>query len=394
LEEGVKTLTREHEDEEWDRDLKSRLKKDAHDTWTLEHEKDLEGKIPKQDFYDLPENVQTNIIKRAKWRSRLFVALMTLATLAVVILVLFGYMLSNSFFITRTFGPNVQEAQRVTADVIQFTKPGISALNSRGKNNLFTWNVTITLSEHVGRGERAVGTFQDDIIFTKLTGKFNWNNGQHPTPFNFRYPGGGFPQGDGKGINPNGWKTLEKLPDGTVSQLAVSFNHLMTHDEFFNLIKKYDVKTVWLAIDTGIEKELSVRNQLLGTDMVFGYAPEAMNYGENGNAQSFTIQENGEGERRAQTYINEIQYLLTHKKWTDALLASVQIDPHLRGVTLENRLSYLQKNGVKLYGAVLTGPTKELLKLQGEEEVNAPFVGAVEWWNWDQQNANGMEFSY
>lgn len=390
----MKTMSREPEDEEWDRDLISRLKKDVGDRQMLKQEEDLAGTIPVQDINDLSEEVQTRILKRGKWRSRLSIALMTLTTLVVVILVLIGYTLSNSLFVTHKFGPNVQDALRVTSDVIQFTKPGITALNSRGKNNLFSWTVTFMLNEQVGRGEQAVGTFQDNIIFTKLTGKFNWNNGQHRTPFNFRYPGGAFPEGVGQSINPNGWKTLEKLPEGTVAQLAISFNHLMTHDEFFNLIKKYDVTTVWLAVDTGIEKELSARNQVLGSGLVFGYAPEAMNYGENGNAESSTIQVNGEGERRAQTYINEIQYLLTHKKWTDSLLASIQIDPQLRGVTLENRLSYLQKNGVKLYGAVLTGPTKELLKLQGEKEVDAPFVGAIDWWNWDQQSANGMEFSY
>lgn len=385
-------MTKELEDEAWDRDLMSRLEKEAGNR--LKHKEDLDDTTPEQELYDLPEEVQSNILKRGKWRSRLSVALMTLATLALVILVLWGYMLSNSLFVTKTHGPNVQDAQRVTADVIQFTKPGITALNSRGKNNLFSWNVIFTLNEQVGRGEKTVGTFQDKIIFSKLTGKFNWNNGQHPTPFNFHYPGGAIPEGTGQSINPNGWRTLEKLPDGTVSQLAVSFNQLMTHDEFFNLIKKYDVTTVWLAVDTGIEKELSARTQLLGTGLVFGYAPEAMNYSEDGKSGSFSIQVNGEGERRAQTYINEIEYLLKRKKWTDSLLAAIQIDPQLRGVTLENRLSYLKKNGVKLYGAVLTGPTKELLKLQEEKEVDAPFVGTTDWWNWDQQSANGMEFSY
>jgi hypothetical protein len=34
------------------------------------------------------------------------------------------------------------------------------------------------------------------------------------------------------------------------------------------------------------------------------------------------------------------------------------------------------------------------LKLQVEKEVNATFVGAIDWWNWDQQSADGMEMSY
>ena len=375
LEEGVKTMYKnyEDEDEEWDRDLI--------------------GSIPGKDFNDLSEEVQSRILKRGKWRSRLSVAVMTLSTLAVIVLVFLVYTISNSLFVTYSFGTNVQDARRVTSDVIHFTKPGVTALDSWGKNGLFSWKMTFMLHEQVGRGEHAVGTFQDNLIFTKLTGKFNWNNGQHRTPFYFHYPVAE-PEGDGQSMNPNGWKTLEKLPEGTVAQLALSFNHLMTHDELFNLMKKYDVATIWLAVDTGIEKELSIRNQVLGNGQVFGYAPEAMNYGENGNKPGSTIQVNGEGERRAQAYMNEIQYLVAHKKWTDSLLSSIQIDPQLRGATLENRLSYLQKNGVKLYGAVLTGPTKELLKLQGEKEVYAPFVGKIDWWNWDQQHANGVEFSY
>jgi hypothetical protein len=28
-----------------------------------------------------------------------------------------------------------------------------------------------------------------------------------------------------------------------------------------------------------------------------------------------------------------------------------------------------------------------------EKEMDAPFVGAIDWWNWDQQNANGVEMS-
>ena len=126
---------------------------------------------------------------------------------------------------------------------------------------------------------------------------------------------------------------------------------------------------------------------------MFGYAPNALNYGENGSA-AFTIQANGEGERRAQAYMNELQYLIAHPKWTNTLLSSIQVDPQVRGVTLEQRYAFLQKNGVKIYGAVLTGPTKELLKLQEEKEINSPFVGAIDWWNWDQQSASGKEFSY
>lgn len=388
-------MSKEYEDDEWDRKFMAELKAGKQEEETPEQEPMIE-RVDKRAGRDggLPEDVQTRILKRGKWRNRLTTFIVTLITLVLVVLVPIGYTVSNSLFVNRWFAPNIQEAIRVTADIIHFTKPGVTASNSTGENNFFSWDITFRLNEQVGRTERTVGTFRDHFIFTKLTGEFNWKDGQHRMPFNFRFPGEANPEGSGETINSNGWKTLHKLPEGTVAQLAVSLDHLMTHDEYFNLIKKYDVSTVWLAVDTGIEKELSIRNQVLGSGLVFGYAPDALNYGDNGNAASYTIQINGEGKRRAQAYMDEIDYLLNHQKWTNVLFDTIQTDPQVRGVTLEQRFAYLQKNGVKLYGAVLTGPTKELLKLQGEKEVSAPFVGIIDWWNWDQQTANGIEFSY
>ncbi|PWW07258.1 sigma factor regulator [Paenibacillus cellulosilyticus] len=332
-------------------------------------------------------------MKKGKRRSRLFVILASLSTFLLVVLILCCYMYWNSLYVSRWFEPNPQAAMRITSDVIQFNKPGITATGFSGNNRFLSWTYTLKLNERIGREEQTVGTFQDNFKFSKLTGKFNWNNGQHRTPFNFRYPGETFPEGSEQSLNPNGWTTLQKLPEGTVAQLAISLSRPMTHDEYYNLIMNYDVATVWLAIDTGIEKELSTHNQLLGNGLVFGYAPDALNYGENGSG-SFTIQVNGEGERRAQAFMNEIEYLLEHPKWTNTLLSTIQVDPHVRDVTLEQRYAFLQKNGITIYGAVLTGPTKELLKLQNNKDVNSPFVGAVDWWNWDQQSANGIEYSY
>lgn len=387
-------MGKDHEDDEWDRKLMADLKGGDREGQKPELEQSHDRTDPLSGQADgLPEEVQTRILKRGKRRNKLTAILVTLATLFVIVLLPAGYAISNSLFVNRWFESDIQSALRVTADVIQFTKPGVTAASSTGKNRFLTWDITFRLYEQIGRSEQMVGTFQDKFIFSKLTGEFKWNDGQHRLPFNFHYPGKEHPESTGESLNPNGWKTLQKLPEGTVAQLAISLDHPMTHDEYFDLIKKYDVTTVWLAVDTGIEQDLSARNQFLGSGLVFGYAPDAMNYGENG-AANFTIKSNGEGERRAQAYLDELAYLLAHPKWTDTLLNLTQTDPQVRGVTLEQRHTFLQKNGVKLYGAVLTGPTKELLKLQGEKEIDAPFVGTVDLWNWDQQSASGKEFSY
>ncbi|QHW33837.1 hypothetical protein GZH47_25595 [Paenibacillus rhizovicinus] len=369
-------MSNEHNDEEWDRQLFKQFKPREQHAQTF-----------------LPEEVQTRILKKGRRRSRLFVILISFSTLVMLALILIGYMYSNSLFVTRWFEPNTQAALRITADVIQFNKPGVTASSSSGQNKFFSWTFQFKLNERVGREARTVGTFQDNFVFSKLTGKFNWNDGRHSTPFNFHYPVGDDTNGAQTALNPNGWKTLQKLPEGTVAQLAISLDRPMTHDEYFALIKNYDVDTTWLAIDTGIEKGLSARHQLLGNGLVFGYAPDALNYGDD-DSGSFTIAVNGEGERRATAYMNELQYLIAHPKWTNILLAAVNHEPEVKAVTLEQRYAYLKENGVQIYGAVLTGPTKELLKLKDDHRVNSPFVGAVDWWNWDQQSAIGTEFSY
>ncbi|MCM3705397.1 anti-sigma factor C-terminal domain-containing protein [Cytobacillus firmus] len=37
-----------------------------------------------------------------------------------------------------------------------------------------------------------------------------------------------------------------------------------------------------------------------------------------------------------------------------------------------------------VYGAVVTGPVKELLKRKNnEKQVRAPYLGEMDYWNWD-----------
>nr|WP_279615497.1 anti sigma factor C-terminal domain-containing protein [Paenibacillus typhae] len=49
---------------------------------------------------------------------------------------------------------------------------------------------------------------------------------------------------------------------------------------------------------------------------------------------------------------------------------------------LEESLSYIEKNGVQLYGVVVTGPVKELLELQEDAWISHIRIGEVRLWNW------------
>ncbi|MBE4907764.1 anti sigma factor C-terminal domain-containing protein [Bacillus luteolus] len=49
---------------------------------------------------------------------------------------------------------------------------------------------------------------------------------------------------------------------------------------------------------------------------------------------------------------------------------------------LEERYDYIKEHGFKVYGAVVTGPVKELIKLRDVKEIQSPTLGDFEYWNW------------
>ncbi len=54
-------------------------------------------------------------------------------------------------------------------------------------------------------------------------------------------------------------------------------------------------------------------------------------------------------------------------------------------LNLDKRYEYVKDNGVKVYGIVITGPSKELLKLQNSPHVRYATLGDIEVWNWFDQ---------
>lgn len=82
-----------------------------------------------------------------------------------------------------------------------------------------------------------------------------------------------------------------------------------------------------------------------------------------------------EGKLREENFLKTLKLMQTYRSITKQIVPSFKID---------EAINYLEANGVKLYGAVVTGPTKELLKLQEEAWVKTARVGEVRLWNWDE----------
>lgn len=326
----------------------------------------------------LDEQEQKAILRRSRWRYRFSNATFTSFMIGVLVFIVFITSQVINYF---WFWSASDTMQRTMSDMVQFTTPGVRVAGGGTNGGLFlSINMQYALEERVGRENQRVGTVESKALFQLTNTKMKWNNGQYPISLYFKYP-----QADMRiegGRNTAGWSTLEKLPEGTVAQMAISFSHLLTHDQYFEIAKKYELDTLWFAVATGQEQKTN-EGGMLSKGNIWGYNVEGLNYGDG-------ITVNGEGERRAKVYMNEMAYLLEQRQWSERIGKQLMYtDPKL-----EDRYEYMKKNGVKLYGAVITGPTKELLKLKQEVVFTEPYVGRVDWWNWEQAGASGAEFSW
>lgn len=64
-----------------------------------------------------------------------------------------------------------------------------------------------------------------------------------------------------------------------------------------------------------------------------------------------------------------------HEKWA-------QVISKRKDLNVDNRLDYVEKNGVNVYGSVVTGSTKEIQRMLKNKSVKSANVGEVELWNW------------
>ena len=58
---------------------------------------------------------------------------------------------------------------------------------------------------------------------------------------------------------------------------------------------------------------------------------------------------------------------------------------YLGRLNLPKRVQYLNEHGIKHYGAVVTGPTKEVLKLKDEGKISDLEVDEIDFWNWESE---------
>ncbi|KAF0819055.1 Sigma-M negative effector [Bacillus sp. ZZV12-4809] len=245
-----------------------------------------------------------------------------------------------------------------------------------------TQKLSFPISRQIGKEPQTIGEvhIEKRLLNSYSTVKIEKYEPQNENIFRFSLPEN---PNNGKKlsaeVNPGAWTSLEKVHEGTVAEMAFSTQSFMEPEELLNLLKPYDLEVLWMPLYTGELKEFKT------------------GYGSGGNSIELTSIYGLTGGREAgEDYMSESRLTLTEEfieenkklmlKQMESLLKSETQSYYENFLGLDHlkeRHQYLKKNGFTVYGAVVTGPVKELLKLKEEKQIRSPRLGEMDYWNWE-----------
>ena len=261
----------------------------------------------------------------------------------------------------------------------------INIHNENGQCNQF-----YQLEKQIGDKRELVGEISSSFLFNRLSSSERkwliYTTRNHPL---FYHP-------EDDLVAPNtksAWNSLEKLPEGTVAELYLSLDRFYTTAEVLPLLEGKNFEPLWFTVDTGMEEPYKTGDyrpveEPFGfpfypiwhyDDMLFDeLTVESKSFFSTVTIQSRSsppIEAYGSAEAREENFIKTLQLLTKYE--TIAKRVS-----RYHYLNLSERLAYIQEKGVRIYGVVVTGPTKELLKLKQEPWVRRAVLGEVHLWSW------------
>lgn len=372
-------------------DFKKKLKDYFDGKLSEEEKKEIEKELEKLEVYQealdeelhvdrVEEKEDKNIekrhnkmIKRGKWKARFHNTFNVLGLIIIITIV--SSIITGMFYAAGT--PDRNEVYR---DVLTYSvavrTPNISLINLNSEQNtFFTNDYTGDLISEIGESSVRVGEFKGRTLFNKLSlnplkleGKYFLNYFSHP-------------EGDVKFYE---WGKLEKVHEGTVAEGFISFDKKYETDEILQKFKDKNLELLWMATDTGYEEDIDYY-----LPIGFPYSPmwhqddfivekREVKDGKIGGkiisetASVPSVEDYGSGELRNENFIKTLKLIQKYDSVSNPIMPTHILNDHLQ---------YIEENGVKIYGMVVTGPSKEILKLKEEDWVRGIKIGNVDLWN-------------
>lgn len=350
-------------DKEKFNDLLNKYKKDA---LSKEEEALFERELDKyeayQDFLDeesendikktiskSPNNNHMKSLNKGKRKAIISNALMTISLILMILpictvfsFIYYGYGIADSR------GNNFIQ---VAADTISVTEPNASIdyQNIRTSVGLFSMEAHFDIYKQIGKKQEYIRTDRLTLFLNEVDQPERLKDSNHTK---FTHP-------DNPSVSTYHTvnQYLHNLPDGTVSEIYVSLDTFYSEEEIKDLFNNIDLEILWYAVNTGIVDDPNY--------MAIGYPAVDGDI----NSSFSSKKENGK------QFIEVLNNLSKYQAWTETITKN-------KSLNINEIKKFIDENGIGIYGVVVTGPTKELLKLNEIPAVTNQYIGGVELWNW------------
>ncbi|MBU8787899.1 MULTISPECIES: anti-sigma factor [Bacillus] len=317
---------------------------------------DQEMKDENWDLSISPEK-QKAILRYGKNKSYLRIS--TLAVISTLIILPLCTLGSYLYYGLGGHDSKGNELVQTASMTVAVTQPNIQVDTDAlvNKVKLFGMKAQFPLKKQIGNVTKIVGNEEVDMFFDQLKPPEveQYNQELSNEERYFVYPAGI----KGKSVS-KAKSMLKQLPGGSVTEAFLSFERSYPTDELYDKLKGYDIRVLWNAIET--EDDLKDHP----------YA-EPIGFPGKDSGRIFKFQHPDQNEN--EQFKSALSYMARHHKWAETISGR-------KDLKLAKRLDYVNQNGIHVYGAVVTGPSKEIERLIEKGPVKAAKVGEVELWNW------------
>ena len=310
---------------------------------------------------EISEETQKQIIKKGRnlaFRTNIMVSL--------AVLLLIVPVMTLSSYLYYAIGGKANKLIDIATKTIYVTEPNISLeeMELEEDINFFSMDIYFDVYKRIGREDYKAGDYQIYFAFDKPGFPKRNMALERPLPeianMETDYL---IPPKASQGFS-NDWSILQGLPDGTVGEVYLSFRSNIPPENLEKLLgNKVEVR--WVAVDTGIEVNSVDKD---------GYSIAPIGYPMQIDQTTWSPF-NGREQTNQEVFMDILEFLKKNEKPAAKIARA-------KSLALEERIPYIKKNGIKIYGAVVTGPTTELIKLQDNKEIRGMKIGEVKLWNW------------
>lgn len=332
------------------------------------------------------EEKAQNIIKKHKSRFslRLTFKVIRVTVALLVIFTVYMIVLASSYDMSK-IGKRTELYQKLAIDwTVPELTSGVGLDASKEITPFFTQKIEIPLVRAIGSEEYVVSQLNlSKPLFnswTRIEMERSYPHGTGNQGFYFNLPYDPTSGRQLNGENESGvWDTLARIHEGNVADMAFSTDQYYSPSDIIALLAPYDVTIQWMPLYMGELKQFTEGGWGGGEDSMSLLQTWGLSGGRlmdddfRSGSLTHSINESWVEESKEAMLTNMDMMLNNHKRLAETLL---------RTDYLQERYDYLQEHGFQAYGAVVTGPVKELLKLKELEEIRTVMLGEVEYWNW------------